>query len=86
MVMSRKNQVCELICFSLQVTGWSSSHSLTTLGQDEVRDRQCSFYNIYTFENIIHIGFEYHKTRKYYILSLTLVLTRVCRPCGDASW
>ena len=64
MVMSRKNQVYGLISFSLKVMGWLSNSFLTTSGQDEVRDHQCSFYNTYTFENIISIGFRYNKTRK----------------------
>ena len=62
--MSHKNQVCGLIYFSLQVTGWLANPSLTTSGQGEARDHQCSFYNTYTFENIIRIGFKYHKNQK----------------------
>ena len=66
MIMSHKNQVCGLVLFSLQVTSSSSNHSLTTSGQDEIKDHQYSFYNTYRFENIIHIDFRYHKTRKYH--------------------
>ena len=32
-------------------------------GQDEARDHRCSFYNTYTFENILRIGFEYQKLK-----------------------
>ena len=85
MIMSHKNQVCGLVLFSLQVTSSSSNHFLTTSGQDEIKDHQCSFYNTYRFENIIHIDFRYHKTKKNHILSPTLGLIRVCRSCGDAS-
>ena len=42
-------------------------------------------YNTYSFESIIHIDFRYHKIRKYHMLSPTLMLTRVCRSCDDAS-
>ena len=86
MIMSCKNQICGLISFSLQVTGWSSNPSLTTSSQDKTKDHQCSFYNSYTFENIIRIGFRYHKIRKYHILSPTLGLTRVSRPYSDVLW
>ena len=85
-IMSHENKVYRLIYFSLQVTGWSSNPSLTTSRLDEAKDHQCSFYNTYRFKNIIHIGFRYHKTRKYHILNPTLLLTQIYRPCGDASW
>ena len=84
--MSRKNQVCGLISFSLKVTSQSSNPFLTTLGQGKVRDHQYSFYNSYTFKNIIRIGLRYNKTKKYPILSPTLVLTQVCRSFGNVSY
>ena len=85
MIMSRKNQVCVCgLIISFKTHGLVKKPSLTTPGQNDVRNYQCSFYNTYRFENIIHIGFRYHETKRYHILSLTLILTRVCRPCDDA--
>ena len=85
--MSHKNQVCVCkLIISFKTHGLVKKPYLTTPGQDEIKDHQYSFYNTYTFKNIIRIDFRYYKTKKYHILSLTLVLTRVCRPCDDASW
>ena len=81
-----KPNLCLWINLFFKTHGLVRKLFLTMSGQGEVRDHQCSFLNTYTFENIIHIDFRYHKTRKYHKLSPTLVLTRVCRPCGDASW
>ena len=65
LITVKQRCVCGLI-FSLKLMGWLKPF-LTLLGQDEVRDHQCSFYNIYRFENIIHINFYIMKIKKKHI-------------------